>query len=77
MSRRPRHTTHAPNPSSAAPDLAAAAPDVPHVTPSDPVSEEQISALAYSRYTGRGCQHGFDREDWESARRELTGERPL
>ncbi len=37
-----------------------------------PPSETAIALLAYEKFAGRGCQHGFDQEDWFAAERELT-----
>jgi hypothetical protein len=38
------------------------------------VSDEAIAHRAYHRFLARGCTHGFDREDWEEANRELVAE---
>jgi hypothetical protein len=38
------------------------------------VSDEAISHRAYHRFLARGCTHGFDKEDWEEANRELVAE---
>jgi hypothetical protein len=34
-----------------------------------------IAKRAYEKYQARGCVHGFDREDWTAANRELIAER--
>ncbi len=31
-----------------------------------------IALRAYERFVARGCQHGYDVEDWLGAERELT-----
>jgi DUF2934 family protein len=36
------------------------------------VSTTEIADRAYAIFVGRGCQHGFDREDWFQAEVELT-----
>jgi hypothetical protein len=36
-----------------------------------PVSREQTSEKAYEKWQQRGCVHGFDREDWMQAEKEL------
>jgi Protein of unknown function (DUF2934) len=36
------------------------------------VSANMIAERAYAIYFDRGCQDGFDREDWFQAERELT-----
>jgi hypothetical protein len=37
-------------------------------------SHADIAKRAYERYEARGCAHGFDREDWNAASRELSSE---
>jgi hypothetical protein len=39
------------------------------LTPSD----ADIAKRAYEKYEARGRAHGFDREDWAAASRELVG----
>lgn len=39
-------------------------------------SKEAVEKLAYQYYVDRGCQHGYDREDWlkaEAVVREQSG----
>jgi hypothetical protein len=38
------------------------------------ISDEDIAKRAYGKYVARGSAHGFDREDWASAKRELVTE---
>jgi hypothetical protein len=38
------------------------------------VSDEAIATRAYEKFVARGCAHGFDREDWASAKNELMAE---
>lgn len=35
------------------------------------VSESEVAKLAFAKFEARGCAHGFDKEDWEAASREL------
>ena len=37
------------------------------------VSDADIAARAYELFCARGCQHGFDLQDWFQAERELRG----
>jgi|GEM_PF-4025759 len=37
-------------------------------------SDEAIAARAYEMFLARGGAHGFDRDDWADARRELMTE---
>ena len=37
-------------------------------------SEADIAERAYGKYEARGFAHGFDREDWAAASRELVAE---
>jgi hypothetical protein len=37
-------------------------------------SQADIAKRAYQKYEARGCAHGFDREDWAAASRELLAE---
>ncbi|MFP5211458.1 MAG: DUF2934 domain-containing protein [Acidobacteriota bacterium] len=36
-----------------------------------PTSHEQVAELAHRFWTERGCQHGYDAEDWFRAEQEL------
>ena len=36
------------------------------------IPREQIAVRAYERFVARGCQHGYDVEDWLGAEAELT-----
>jgi hypothetical protein len=36
------------------------------------VSESEVAKLAFAKFEARGGAHGFDKEDWEAARRELV-----
>lgn len=36
------------------------------------VSESEVAKLAFAKFEARGCAHGFDKEDWEAASRELV-----
>ena len=38
------------------------------------ISPETIAKRAYDKFLARGQVHGFDREDWTLAHRELIGE---
>ncbi len=38
------------------------------------ISEEAIGRRAYEKFQARGCVHGFDKEDWADAQRELMAE---
>ena len=40
------------------------------------VSADDIAERAYQIYIDRGCAHGFDREDWLRAERELKAAHP-
>ena len=40
---------------------------------SAPVTNSDIACRAYDRYLARGCEHGYDVEDWLQAERALTG----
>ena len=35
------------------------------------VGPDDIARHAYDRYLARGCEHGYDAEDWFQAEREL------
>lgn len=35
--------------------------------------EDDVAKRAYERFVARGSVHGFDKEDWISAERELQG----
>lgn len=35
------------------------------------VSESEVAKLAFAKFEARGCAHGFDKQDWEAASREL------
>ena len=37
-------------------------------------SDADIAKRAYEKYEARGSAHGFDREDWAAASRELVAE---
>jgi hypothetical protein len=41
---------------------------------STPASDEDIAMRAYEKFVARGCVHGFDRQDWAAAERELIVE---
>jgi hypothetical protein len=47
----------------------------PPVAPPAP-SHDEIARLAYAYWEARGRQHGFHREDWYRAERELLRRRP-
>jgi Protein of unknown function (DUF2934) len=36
--------------------------------------EEEIAKRAYEKFVDRGAIHGFDRQDWDEASRELIAE---
>ncbi|MCM8794692.1 MAG: DUF2934 domain-containing protein [Candidatus Omnitrophica bacterium] len=38
------------------------------------VSREAIARRAYEKFLARGCQHGFDQQDWLEAERELQNQ---
>lgn len=40
------------------------------------LAHAEIAQLAYSYWLERGCQHGFDRQDWVRAERELLARMP-
>ena len=46
------------------------------LAPQSGVSYEEISALAYSYWVGRGCQGGSPEEDWLRAEAELRDRHP-
>jgi hypothetical protein len=66
MSQLASRTTKSGNGSSP----AAAAQRIDALT----VSDEAIAVRAYEKYVSRGRVHGFDREDWVAAHRELISE---
>ena len=37
-------------------------------------SDAHVAKRAYAKYVARGCVHGFDKEDWTAASRELIAE---
>jgi len=37
-------------------------------------SDEDIARRAYEKFLARGGEHGFDRDDWDDARRDLLAE---
>lgn len=43
------------------------APEITHT----PALVEQIRVRAYELYVERGCQHGYDRQDWLDAEAEI------
>jgi len=36
-------------------------------------TEEEVRARAYELFVQRGCQHGYDQDDWLQAEYELRG----
>ena len=48
----------------------SAFPSVQHASGKG-ASDSDIAKLAFAKYQARGCAHGFDREDWAAASREL------
>jgi len=44
------------------------------VVESPPIPAEAIARRAYEKFMARGCQHGFDQEDWLAAEQELIAE---
>jgi hypothetical protein len=64
------HTSHFP-PQGRHPNSSTAAP-APRTAGS--ASDADISKRAYEKYEARGRVHGFDREDWTAASRELVAE---
>ncbi len=44
------------------------------VVESPPIPAEPIARRAYEKFLARGCQHGFDQEDWLAAEQELIAE---
>ena len=73
---RPRRAATAPKP--AIPEIASAIPATVQpelVTPSVEPSYEEIAALAYTYWEGRGCQGGCPHEDWLRAEQELRSRR--
>jgi len=45
----------------------------PQHAPAAP-SDEDIARRAYEKFLARGGEHGFDRDDWDDARRDLVDE---
>ncbi len=43
-------------------------------TISTPVTNEVIAEKAYRNFMYRGCVHGFDKDDWHRAEKELLDE---
>ena len=56
---------------STTPTAALAGARRAEVTPVS-VSDEAVARLAYAKHAARGYAHGFDREDWAQAKRELS-----
>jgi hypothetical protein len=75
---RPRRAATAPKHTKpeAVPTVAAAPVEPELVAPSVVPSREEIAALAYSYWEGRGCQGGCPEEDWLRAEQELRTRRP-
>jgi hypothetical protein len=42
------------------------------VSPANEPSDEDVAKRAYEKFIERGGAHGFDREDWAEAHRELA-----
>jgi len=69
MSQQAPHlSSHVRHPHGASMSPAAHRIDVKSASHSD------IAKRAYEKYEARGCAHGFDREDWAAASRELVAE---
>jgi hypothetical protein len=49
----------------------AASPATTYQRIDGPVSESEVAKLAYAKFQARGSAHGFDKQDWEAASREL------
>ena len=45
-------------------------PTVQH-TGGKEAADLEIAKLAFAKFEARGCAHGFDKEDWSAASREL------
>jgi hypothetical protein len=58
------------------PQRANTFPFIPHARRKDvkAISDEDIAKRAYGKFIARGSAHGFDREDWASAKHELITE---
>jgi Protein of unknown function (DUF2934) len=65
------HTSHF-SPQGRRPNSSTAAP-APR-TAVGSASDADIARRAYEKYESRGRVHGFDREDWTAASRELVAE---
>ena len=42
--------------------------------PTPHISQETIAKRAYEKYVARGCEPGFEQQDWYEAEQELLGE---
>ena len=38
------------------------------------IRQEEIATRAFEKFMARGCQHGFDQQDWFDAEEELIAE---
>lgn len=52
---------------------AASDPALQPATEASAVSDADIARRAYDLYLSRGCEHGYDLDDWLNAERELRG----
>ena len=69
MSKHPAQPS-SPRPSS---KRTSSSPAVKQVDTTSP-SEQAIAERAYQKFLARGCVHGSDLDDWNSAQQELAAE---
>ncbi len=69
-----RHSSLQSSPKSGSLERSKAATSSKSVIEAPPISAEAIARRAYEKFMARGCQHGFDQEDWLAAEQELIAE---